>query len=130
MDEYKSIFYAMRPQLKGKDYGDISGRIALRKRLKCKPFKWYLENVIPELEIPDMYPYGRGEVRGCLSFKAGHPLRKANNQMNERAKHWLEQIRLVMELNFEGNAFHNLPRRAKFHTSFTYKIVYRICIKL
>ena len=65
MDEYKDIYYAMRPQLKDKDYGDISERVALRKRLKCKPFKWYLENIIPELDIPDMYPYGRGEVRGC-----------------------------------------------------------------
>jgi hypothetical protein len=62
MDDYKKVFYAMKPQLQGKDFGDISERLEIRKRLKCKSFEWYLKNVIPELVVPDLYPLGRGEV--------------------------------------------------------------------
>ncbi|KAM4606222.1 polypeptide N-acetylgalactosaminyltransferase 11 isoform 2-T4 [Polymixia lowei] len=51
MDDYKEQYFALRPELRGRAYGDISERLALRKRLNCHSFRWYLDNVYPEMQL-------------------------------------------------------------------------------
>ncbi|CAJ0942752.1 unnamed protein product, partial [Mesorhabditis belari] len=61
LDEYKEYYYERINHQLG-DFGDISQRKALRERLECKSFKWYLDNIFPELFVPGE-SIAKGEIR-------------------------------------------------------------------
>lgn len=69
MDEYKKYYYAAVPLAKNVPFGNIDSRMELKKELQCKPFQWYLENVYPDLKIPDSQDATYGSIRqggSCL----------------------------------------------------------------
>eukprot|EP00056_Hartaetosiga_gracilis_P003482 m.64028 g.64028 ORF g.64028 m.64028 type:complete len:618 (+) comp11471_c0_seq1:36-1889(+) len=77
MDDYKEFYYELRPQHRHIGAGDISDRIALKKKLNCKPFKWFLDNVYPDKFVPiPENVIGYGPIRNpstnhCLDSMSG-----------------------------------------------------------
>lgn len=53
-DEYKNYFYQRRPEVQSIDTGDLSEQKALRNRLQCRTFKWFMDTIA--YDIPRHYP--------------------------------------------------------------------------
>ena len=49
LDQHKALFYRFVPLAKDVNVGDITSRVKLREKLKCKSFDWYLDNLLPML---------------------------------------------------------------------------------
>jgi polypeptide N-acetylgalactosaminyltransferase len=54
MDEYKEYYLRRQPNHARLEIGDTSEYKALRKRLNCSSFQWYLDNVA--YEMAEKYP--------------------------------------------------------------------------
>ncbi|XP_017840349.1 polypeptide N-acetylgalactosaminyltransferase 8 [Drosophila busckii] len=64
LDEYKDKLYANVPHLTQIKVGSLKQQKALRQRLRCKPFKWFLDNLASDflalypLQDPEDYAIG------------------------------------------------------------------------
>jgi|UniRef100_A0AC35EXN6 polypeptide N-acetylgalactosaminyltransferase len=53
LDSYKQFYLNQVPSAKYVDVGDFSDRLAIKAKLKCKSFDWFLREVYPELKVPE-----------------------------------------------------------------------------
>jgi len=63
LDEYKKFFYAIAPDSKNLDMGDLSEELANKARLNCKPFKYFLTDVVKDMFPPTIKNRAEGELR-------------------------------------------------------------------
>ena len=65
MDEYKQFFYDWRPECKDLEIGSLRRQKSLRRRLQCKSFEWYIQEIAYDIPIrfPTSIPDNGAEVR-------------------------------------------------------------------
>ncbi|TKR70554.1 hypothetical protein L596_022565 [Steinernema carpocapsae] len=51
MDEYGKYYYIREPSAQHRSPGDISKQLALREKLQCKSFNWFMKNVAYDVEL-------------------------------------------------------------------------------
>lgn len=71
LDEYKDLFYGHGYHHlldKRVDIGNLTEQIELRRRLKCKSFRWYLQNVYPDVDAPLVKAEGLVRIQGIHRF--------------------------------------------------------------
>ncbi|KAL3270804.1 hypothetical protein HHI36_021326 [Cryptolaemus montrouzieri] len=69
MDDYKRFFYMFEPLLENNPViGDLTHRKQLRQKLRCKSFKWYLDNIYPEKFILDENVFAYGQARNRKEY--------------------------------------------------------------
>uniref|UniRef100_A0A914BYD2 Polypeptide N-acetylgalactosaminyltransferase n=1 Tax=Acrobeloides nanus TaxID=290746 RepID=A0A914BYD2_9BILA len=73
MDEYKEHLYKRRPVMRNTDTRDLSKQKAVRERLNCKSFDWFMKEIAfdqdrfyPAVEPPDS---ANGELRNVAAGK-------------------------------------------------------------
>lgn len=80
MDEFKEVMYREDPVRFSVDPGDLTVAKMVKERLNCKPFRYFLENIAPEmytryyyqLDYPGYFARGalrsEGSPENCLDF--------------------------------------------------------------
>ncbi|XP_060837681.1 polypeptide N-acetylgalactosaminyltransferase 35A-like isoform X1 [Rhopalosiphum padi] len=116
MDNYKKFFINKRMDLLRLDYGDVSERKALRTKLGCNNFEWYLENVYPEMLLPT-------DEADRLNKKLENVEKPVFQPWNKRIRNYTAKF--LINLSNTNLCIHP----AKGHQAKNSKLVLRSCIR-
>ena len=76
LDDYKKYFYAAKAGVVGVAPGDMAAMLNVKKHLKCRPFKWLLDHIAPDVFVPSSgHVRQRGMLQGYIGRcvdKMGH----------------------------------------------------------
>nr|XP_056717444.1 polypeptide N-acetylgalactosaminyltransferase 5 [Euleptes europaea] len=102
MDEYKDLFYGHGYHLiqKNLNVGNLAQQIELRKQLQCKSFKWYLENVYPDIEAPLVKASGlivNVALAKCITVHESNLAFETCDVNNENQKFNYTWLRLIQQ---------------------------------
>lgn len=68
MDKYSDLLFLFKENYKNNPIiGDLTHRQQLRKKLRCKPFSWFLKTVYPEKFIPTENVKAYGRLKSALN---------------------------------------------------------------
>lgn len=72
-DKYKEFFYTREPTARFLDMGNITQQLEMKKRLNCKSFAWFMEEVAYDVldkypELPANLHWGEVSMRVLFSF--------------------------------------------------------------
>ena len=97
LDQYQALHTRRGPG--GRSCGEVAGRRALRERLGCRDFSWFLANVYPELQVPGEGDQAFGSVHlggepwtRCLD-PAAHPGERSVGAAPCLQSHHVQQYR-------------------------------------
>ncbi|KDR14208.1 polypeptide N-acetylgalactosaminyltransferase 2-like [Zootermopsis nevadensis] len=63
LGDHKRFFYEAQPNARALDAGSLQEQLEVKSQLDCRPFQWYLENVFPELKLPNEENSAFGQLK-------------------------------------------------------------------
>jgi len=74
LGDHKRFFYESQPNARALDAGSLQEQLEVKSQLDCKPFQWYIENIFPELKLPNEENSAFGQLKQgslCLQSQQG-----------------------------------------------------------
>ncbi|XP_054088381.1 putative polypeptide N-acetylgalactosaminyltransferase 13 [Zeugodacus cucurbitae] len=141
LDAYKYFFYASKPAAKriAINSNDTEQSHQLRRALNCQPFSWYLQNVFPQLKLPndDFIAFGAlssGELCLHISNHATGQLHMTSCFQNDVTHWYLHRQNSQLQAS-SGACLHvvaDVPKRATPLSNATrsthFRVVLRPCV--